>query len=120
MEIRLSTPTNIGGMPTFEYTIYLDGIALQMKKEDFQHLLNELQKQIGNDYSKANELYDKYWKEKEDVWNFVKELRKCFYTTGDDEEESSSDWFFKRDKSELDIDKIHEVLDSKSEILGFN
>ena len=106
-------------MPTFEYTIYLDGIALQMKKEDFQLLLNALQEEIGQDYSKANSLYDKYWKEKEDAWNFVKELRKCFYTTGD-EEESSEDWFFKREKSELDMEKIYEVLDSKSKILGFS
>ena len=115
--IKINTPTNIGGMPTFEYTIHINGIAILLKREDFSELIEALDEKVFEDLQKATDIYDKYWDEKQAMRKLMKDLRQCFY---DGDEDNMDAIFFQKDLDKLDSDQIQKVLNTNTKLLGFN
>ena len=75
MSVEITTGTWIGGMPTFDYKIHINGIAISIQKEDFLQLTKSLDEEISNNLEKALEVKEKYEQAKAEKKRIQKELR---------------------------------------------
>ena len=114
MSVRINSSFNPGGMPTLEYSIIINGIAISLKKEDFNSLVTKLGKEISNDLKKATEVKEKFWSNVKKLQELRKDIISVFW-----EGMEGDEYFLKRSLNEIDEDKLFEVLEKYNRFLGF-
>ena len=115
MSVEITTGTWIGGMPTFDYTIHINGIAISIQKEDFLQLTKSLDEEISKNLEKALEVKEKYDNNVKKVQELRKDIIKVFWNNeGDDD-----DWFIRKEAKDINEEKLIEVLEKYNRFFGF-
>lgn len=115
MSIEITTGTWIGGMPTFDYKIHINGIAISIQKEDFLQLTKSLDEEISKNLEKALEVKEKYDNNVKKVQELRKDIIKVFWNNeGDD-----ADWFIRKEAKDINEEKLIEVLERYNRFFGF-
>lgn len=115
MSVKINTGIYISGMPTFDYSIIINGVSILLKKEDFEALTKELRGQIMEDYKNAIETFNKYEKKVSVIQDLRKDLLPIFYTNEGD----GDDYFFRKSANEVDDKKLCDVLEKYERFFGF-
>ena len=114
MAVKIYTGFNMGGMPTLEYSISINGVSININKEDFNSLTEELSQNISKDLKKAIEVREKYWSNVKKLQELRRDIIAVFWDGGDDD-----DYFFRREVKEIDQEKLFAVLEKHNNFLGF-
>ena len=114
MSVKIYSSFNMGGMPTLEYSININGISIGIKKEDFDSLVKELGTSISEDLEKAKSVKESYWKNVEKLQELRKEIISFFW-----DGEPDDDYLFKKESKEIDQEKLFEILEKHNRFLGF-
>ena len=115
MSVEITTGTWIGGMPTFDYKIHINGIAISIQKEDFLQLTKSLDEEISKNLEKALEVKEKYDNNVKKVQELRKDIIKVFWNNeGDDD-----DWFIRKEAKDINEEKLIEVLEKYNRFFGF-
>jgi hypothetical protein len=115
MSVEITTGTWIGGMPTFDYKIHINGIAISIQKEDFLQLTKSLDEEISKNLEKALEVKEKYDNNVKKVQELRKDIIKVFWNNeGDDD-----DWFIRKEAKDVNEEKLIEVLEKYNRFFGF-
>lgn len=115
MSVEITTGTWIGGMPTFDYKIHINGIAISIQKEDFLQLTKSLDEEISKNLEKAIEVKEKYDNNVKKVQELRKDIIKVFWNNvGDDD-----DWFIRKEAKDINEEKLIEVLEKYNRFFGF-
>jgi hypothetical protein len=115
MSVKINTGIYISGMPTFEYSIVINGVSILLTKEDFKSMTNELGGQIKEDYKNAIETFNKYEKRVSVIQDLKNDLLPIFYSNEGD----GDDYFFRKSANEVDDKKLSEVLEKYERFFGF-
>jgi hypothetical protein len=115
MSVKINTGIYISGMPTFDYSIVINGVSILLKKEDFEALTKELGGQIMDDYKNAIETFNKYEKRVSVIQDLRKDLLPIFYSNEGD----GDDYFFRKSANEVDDKKLCDVLEKYERFFGF-
>lgn len=113
MSVKINTGICISGMPTFEYSIVINGVSILLTKENFEALSKELGGQIMEDYKNARETFNKYEKRVSVIRDLKKDLLPIFYSNEGD------DYFFRKSANEVDDKKLSEILEKYERFFGF-
>jgi hypothetical protein len=115
MSVEITTGTWIGGMPTFDYKIHINGIAISIQKEDFLQLTRSLDEEISKNLEKALEVKEKYDNNVKKVQELRKDIINVFWNNeGDDD-----DWFIRKEAKDVNEEKLIEVLEKYNRFFGF-
>jgi hypothetical protein len=114
-EIEVTTGTWLGGMPTFDYKIKINGIAISLTKDDFLALTKSIDKTISENLQKALEVKEKYDNNVKKVQELRKDIINVFWRNDGD----GDDWFIRKEVKDIDEDKLVEVLEKYNRFLGF-
>ncbi len=115
MSVEITTGTWISGMPTFDYKIHINGIAISIQKEDFLQLTKSLDEEISKNLEEALEVKEKYDNNVKKVRELRKDIIKVFWNNeGDDD-----DWFIRKQAKNVNEEKLIEVLEKYNRFLGF-
>ncbi len=115
MSVEITTGTWISGMPTFDYKIHINGIAISLKKDDFLALTESIDKTISENLQKALEVKEKYDNNVKKVQELRKDIIKVFWNNeGDDD-----DWFIRKEAKDVNEEKLIEVLEKYNRFFGF-
>jgi hypothetical protein len=116
MSVKINTGIYISGMPTFDYSIVINGVSILLKKEDFESLTKELGGQVMEDYKNAIETFNKYEKKVSVIQDLRKDLLPIFYSNEGD----GDDYFFRKSANEVDDKKLCDVLEKYERFFGFS
>lgn len=115
MSVEITTGTWIDGMPTFDYKIHINAIAISIQKEDFLQLTKSLDEEISKNLEKALEVKEKYDNNVKKVQELRKDIIKVFWNNeGDDD-----DWFIRKEAKDVNEEKLIEVLEKYNRFFGF-
>lgn len=112
MSVEIYGGTYISGEPTAEYTIQINGVGIELGKEDFKELCNKLGGTVSEDYLKMMEVKDKYKKVVEQARNFRTDIRLQFW-------EEDHGFFMRKSPKEIDTEALYDMLEKYNEFLGF-
>ena len=115
MSVEITTGTWIGGMPTFDYKIHINGIAISIQKEDFLQLTKSLDEEISKNLEKALEVKEKYDNNVKKVQELRKDIIKVFWNN----EGNDDDWFIRKEAKDVNEEKLIEVLEKYNRFFGF-
>jgi hypothetical protein len=114
MSVQITTGFYLSGMPTFEYSMIVNDVAILLRKEDFDAMVQQLSSKISEDYQKAIEVAYKYDQKVAKMQEFKTDILPIFYD-GD----IGGDFFFKREPKEIDDKKLTEILEKYETFFGF-
>lgn len=115
-EIQVTTSTWIGGMPTFDYKININGISISLTKDDFLALTKSMDKTISENLQKALEVKEKYDNNVKKVQELRKDIINIFWNNNEDEDD---EWFIRKEVKDINQEKLIEVLEKYNRFLGF-
>jgi len=114
-EVKVTTETWLGGMPTFDYKIRINGIAISLTKDDFLSLTKSMDKTISENLQKALEVKEKYDNNVKKVQELRKDIINVFWHNDGDED----DWYIRKKVKDINEDKLIEVLEKYNRFFGF-
>ena len=115
MAVKIYSSFNTGGMPTLEYSIAINGVSINLSKEDFEALTNELGHEISKDLKKAEEVNEKYWNNVKKLQELRRDIISIFWDGGED----LDDYLFRKTVKEIEQEKLFETLEKYNKFLGF-
>ena len=111
--VKIWDSHHFGGMPTMdERRISIGDVGLTFDQETFCALAEAMDQRDSTDLKKSQEVYDRYWKKVKQTEAFIKDLREQFYGEGDC-------LLTLMPMSEIDVEKLEELLDKRARLLGF-
>lgn len=111
--VRVSNGHHFGGMPSIKETsIRIESVSLNMNIDLYSELAQEIDKDVSKKLAEAKKVYDNYWNKVNETQALIKNIRSVFY-------DESDDYAFKRDKSEIDFDKLDEIIENSGKLFGF-
>ena len=114
-EVEVTTGTWLGGMPTFDYKIKINGIAISLTKDDFLALTKSMDRTIADNLQKALEIKEKHDNNIEKLRELRKEIINVFW----DNDGDGDDWFIRKEVKDINEDKLVEVLEKHNRFFGF-
>jgi hypothetical protein len=60
-DISITSGKHPNDLPTLTHTININGVSINLSKDDFMELCYELDSHIGENLKEAKLVYDKYW-----------------------------------------------------------
>jgi hypothetical protein len=115
MAVKITTGSWIGGMPTLDYTIHINGVAISIQKEDFLQLTKSLNEEISNNLEKALDVKEKYHNNVKKVQELRKDIIKIFWNN----EGEDDDWFTRKEAKDVNEEKLIKVLEKYNRFFGF-
>jgi len=113
MSVEIKEGHYLGGMPAFDHRIEINGVTIGLSREDFSELTDKLDKKIGEDYAKALSIYNAWNRNLETARQLKKDITSLFWHVEED-----SDYLFKKEAKEINIDDISNVLEKYNDFLG--
>ncbi len=113
--VEVTTGSWIGGMPTFDYKININGIAISLTKDDFLALTKSMDKTISENLEKALEAKEKYDNNVKKVQELRKDIINVFWNNDGD----GDDWFIRKEVKDINEEKLIEVLEKYNRFFGF-
>jgi len=114
MSVKIYSSTNMGGIPTLEYSIDINGVSIGIRKEDFDSLVKEMGTSIAEDLEKAKQVKEGYWKNVKQLQELRKDIVSIFW-----DGEADDDYLLRKESKKIDEDKLFEVLERYNRFLGF-
>lgn len=116
LEVKVTSGVYLGGEPTLDYTIHLNGIAIKLSKQDFKNLVNAIEGKLGQDYSDLVKISEIINDKRNRVKELTKDLVRNFWSgSGTDDFDG---FLFKKEPHEINHDDLYNLLDKHKEILG--
>lgn len=108
---------NIRNNQTFEKTIDIDinnQVTITLRNDEYDELVKKLELSMSEKMEYLNLYFKKIEKKENDCYNFIKEISHIFYDMYDE----NSEIVFRKTTSEIDQDKLFEVLKKYHKLLG--
>jgi len=113
-EISIYGSRYLIGMPCFDYKININGVSIGLSKECFAELIAKISDKLKEDYDKAIAVKNEYDKEVDEVCKIRSELMNLFFSHTDE-----GSIYFMKEISEIDRDKLREILGKHNKFWGF-
>jgi hypothetical protein len=114
MTVKIGSGIYMSGMPCMDYSIDINGVRISLSSADMKDLIDNLDKELKDDYEKALKVKAKYDKNISIVQEFRNDMRTLFFD-GDSEDE----YYWKKSTAELKRDDVDKILEKYNSFLGF-
>lgn len=112
-KVVVSDKTHFGGMPSLkDVELRIGSITIGVSAELLAQMGEGLDNALSEKLTKAQTIYDRYWKNVERTQAMIKEVRQVFY-------DDTGDFCLLKSNSEIDFKQLDEVLQKNSKLFGF-